>query len=171
MRGLNETANLTSIDPLVSSPAKYKEILNTHYYGGFVGVEKRALLGEGWTAGIDATAGLYYTDVEFQGRYNGYTITIPAGYISDSGSVNSSLEKGSFIGTLRLDVKRELGWGAIGVYGQGEYLSYVPRIAYNNNDQAAGLLGSVSGAQNGTRIASSDAFNFTTGLSVSVPMN
>src|SRR5262249_35797019 len=44
MRGLNETANLTSIDPLVSSPAKYKEILNTHYYGGFVGVEKRALL-------------------------------------------------------------------------------------------------------------------------------
>ncbi|MGO9171477.1 MAG: outer membrane beta-barrel protein [Rhodomicrobium sp.] len=172
MRGLDETANMTSIDPLVCDPAKYKEILNAHYYGGYVGVERKEAFGDGWMIGIDATAGIYYTDTEYQGRYNGYTAILPVGYFQDSGYVNGSQEKGSFIGTVRLDLKRQLGWGTVGVFGQGEYLSYVPRIAYNNNDQANGVpWGGLAGNQNGTRIASSDAFNFTTGLSVSVPVN
>ena len=171
-RAINETANLTSIDPLVSSPVRYKEQLDTHYLGGFVGVEEKAAFGDGWTIGADATAGLYYTDTEYQGRYNGYTAIVPAGYFQDSGSVNSSLNKGSFIGTVRLDLKRELVWGTLGVYGQGEYLSYVPRIAFNNNDQATGVVwGGVAGTQNGTHVASDSALNFTTGLSLSVPVN
>ena len=97
---------------------------------------------------------------------------IPTGYFEEYGSVNSGLERASFIGSVRLDLKQQLGWGAIGLYGQGEYLSYVPRIVYNNNDQATGyLLGGVNGTQSGTRIASGDAFNFTAGLNVSVPVN
>ncbi len=171
-RAINETAKLTSIDPLVSDPVRYNDQLDTHYYGGFVGVEEKAAFGGGWTIGIDATAGLYYTDTEYQGRYNGYTAIVPAGYFQDSGGVNSSLDKGSFIGTLRLDLKRELVWGTLGAFGQGEYLSYVPRISYNNNDQATGVIwGGIAGTQQGTRIASDSAFNFTTGLSLSVPVN
>ncbi|MGO9474442.1 MAG: outer membrane beta-barrel protein [Rhodomicrobium sp.] len=172
MRGLDETANMTSIDQLVCDPAKYKEILNAHYYGGYVGVERKEPIGEGWIVGVDATAGIYYTDTEYQGHYNGYTAIVPVGYFQDSGYVNSSTEKGSFIGTVRLDLKRQLEWGTVGVFGEGEYLSYVPRIVYNNNDQANGVpWGGLSGNQVGTHIASSDAFNFTTGLSVSVPIN
>jgi hypothetical protein len=172
VRGIDETAKLSSVDPLVSDPVRYKEKLDTRYYGGFAGVEKKEALGGGWIAGIDATAGVYYTSTDFQGRYNGYTFNLPSGYVQESGWVNSSIDRGSFIGTLRLDLKRELGWGTVGVFGQGEYLSFVPRVVYNNNDQAGGVLwGGITGTQNGTRIASSDAFNFTTGLGVSVPLN
>ncbi|MGO9546176.1 MAG: outer membrane beta-barrel protein [Rhodomicrobium sp.] len=172
MRGLSGTANLISIDPLVSDPAKYKEKLNTLYSGGFMGVEKKVALGEGWTVGLDATAGLYYTDTDYQGRYNGYTLLIPGGYVQESGAVNSNLDRGSFIGTVRLDLKRQLGWGTVGIFGQGEYLSYVPRVAYNNNDEASGvLLGGLAGTQVGTRVMSGDAVNYTSGLSVSVPVN
>ncbi len=172
MRGINENSSLTSVDPLVNDPVKYKESVNTLYSGGYVGLEKKAALGDGWSIGLDGTAGIYYTNTQYQGRYNGYTLVFPVGYFSDTGTASGSLDKGSFIGTLRLDLKRQLGWGTLGAFGQGEYLSYVPRIAYNNNDQANGVLwGGVNGNQAGTRIASSDAFNFTTGLSVSVPVN
>jgi len=172
MRGIDETANLNAAGQGVSYSIKYKETLDAHYYGGYVGYERKEPLGDGWMFGVDATAGIYYTDTEYQGRYNGYAFVFPIGYFPDSGNVNDSLDKGSFIGTVRLDLKRQLEWGMVGVFGQGEYLSYVPRIAYNNNDQANGVLwGGLAGNQAGTRIASSDAFNFTTGLSVSVPVN
>ena len=49
--------------------------------------------------------------------------------------------------------------------------SYVPRIAYNNNDAAGGPPFGIAGNQTGTRIAGSDAFNFTAGLNLSVPVN
>ena len=50
MRGISETASLTSIDPLVGDPAKYKENLSTTYWGGFVGIDEKAPLGDGWIA-------------------------------------------------------------------------------------------------------------------------
>jgi hypothetical protein len=121
---------------------------------------------------LDATAGLFYTDVEYQGRYAGYTPLIGAGYVQESGSVNASLDRGSFIGTMRAGLNRDLGWGAAGLFGQGEYLSYVPRMAYNNNDQANFLLSwPIAGTQVGTRIKTGDAFNYTTGLSFTLRMN
>ena len=123
---MTQTANLTSIDQLVCDPAKYKENLNTSYYGGFVGVEKKEPFGDGWIAGVDATAGVYYTNTGYQGRYNGYTPVIPLGYFQDSGVVSSNLDRGSFIGTVRLDVKKLLGWGTVGVFGEGEYFELRP---------------------------------------------
>ena len=172
MRGIDETSHLTSIDASVCDPTTYKEILNTHYYGGFFGVQDKTLFDDGLTLGVDATAGLYYTDVSYQGHYNGYTAVIPYGYFTDTGYVNSNLDRGSFIGTVRLDLQQQLGWGAVGVFAQGEYFSYVPKMIYNNNDVASGVIwGGISGNQNGTRIGSSDAWNLTTGLSVSWYLN
>ena len=73
MRGISETAKLTSVDPQVSIPVKYKENLDTQYYGGFVGVERDRDLGNGWSVHADATAGVFYTKVNYEGRYSGYT--------------------------------------------------------------------------------------------------
>jgi hypothetical protein len=45
-------------------------------------------------------------------------------------------------------------------------------MVYNNNDQADGVLwGGIAGNQAGTRIISDSAFNFTTGLNLSIPVN
>ena len=60
----------------------------------------------------------------------------------------------------------------VGMFAQGEYLSYVPRVLYNNNDQAAGVLwGGINGTQVGMHMTAADAFNFTTGLNVSLTVN
>ena len=75
------------------------------------------------------------------------------------------------IGSTRLDMKRQSGWGTVGLYGQGEYLSYVPQVLYNNSDLATGVIW---GGISGTRLASSsstDAFNLTAGIDLSVPLN
>ncbi len=170
-RWIDRNAKLTSSDPLVFDPAQYKEELNTHYYGGFVGVEQKAALGEGWAVALDGTAGLYYTDTQYQGRFYGYTPLMGTGYVKDIGIVNASLDRGSFIGTVRVGLNRELGWSAVGLFGQGEYLSYVPSVVYNNNDLAGGAPWGIVGTQIGTRIKSNDALNFTTGVNLTVRMN
>jgi hypothetical protein len=171
LRDLSEAADLTSTDPLVSVPVRYKENLDTFYYGGFLGIEQKAVFGDGWIAAVDGTGGPYGAATQYRGRYNGYAVSYSSGYVQDSGSLDLSLDKAAFIGTLRLDLKRELGWGTIGVFGLGEYFSYVPRMLYNNNDQAGGPPWGIIGTQVGTHIGSSDAFNFTAGLSVFVPVN
>ena len=172
VRGISETANLTSVDPMVSLPVTYKENLDTLYTGAFVGVEENSALGEGWMMSLDAKAGLYYANTEYRGSYNGYSFLFPVGYFQEASAVNSSLNRGSFIGTVRFDLKRQLPWGMVGAFAQGEYLSYVPRMVYNNNDQADGVLwGGIAGNQAGTRIASDGALNFTTGLNISIPVN
>jgi len=173
-RGLDETTKLRALDPAVCQPVNYKDTLDTHYYGGFVGYERKFDLSDGWTFNVDATAGLYYTDTEYQGKYSGYSLYLPGSgapfYVQDFGVANGSLERGSFIGGLRVGLNKSLSWGNVGVYGQGEYLSYAPKIAYNSNDQAVWLSAPIDG-QSGTRIKSDDAFNFTSGLSISVPLN
>ena len=172
MRDLSETANLTSVDPIVSLPVRYNENLDTRYAGAFVGAEENIALGESWMISFDAKAGLYYANTEYRGRYNGYSFLFPSGYFPEAGAINSCLDRGSFIGTVRFDLKRELSWCTLGAFAQGEYLSYVPRVAYNNNDQADGVLwGGITGTQAGTRITSDSAFNFTTGLKISIPVN
>ena len=170
VRGIDETAKLIAHDPLVSVPARYKETVDAHYYGGFVGFEKAVAFGA-WRLGADATAGVYYTDMDYQGRYRAYTPVIPVGYVLDSSNVSTSQVSASFIGTVRVDLKRQFGWGTAGVFGQGEYLSAVPRISYNNNDYAGGAPWGLIGTQTGTRLNSEGAFNATGGLTVSVPVN
>jgi len=170
MRAIDETAKLYSVDQLVCDPVKYKELLNTHYYGGYVGLEKQYPIGASWSLSLDATAGLYYADTQYEGRYSGYTPVFGSGYVQETGAVNESAEKGAFIGTIRAGLDRDFGWGKVGVFGQAEYLSYAPRISYNNNDQAGGSPWGVEGNRAGTHIVSDDAFNYTGGISVTFKM-
>ena len=171
IRGLDETTKLSAQDPLVSAPVKYSEKVNTQYYGGFVGYEQSYPVSDGWHFGVDATAGLYYASSQYQGWYSAYA---PVGfvYLQDYGTAADSMVAPSFIGTLKVSLDRDLGWGTAGVFGQGEYLSYVPRIAYNNSDQGDFLMSwPISGSQTGTRIKSDDAFNYTTGVKLSIHTN
>lgn len=171
-RGLNERIKLTATDPAVCLPVKYDEKLDTHYYGGYVGFEQQVPLGAGWTASFDSTAGLYYADTTYQGRYSGYVPVIAPypGFAGESGVVNASNTRGAFIGSVRLGLSQDLGWGTLGVFGQAEYLSYAPSVAYNNNDQAGGSPWGLQGSQNGTRIINDDAVNYTGSVSLTVKL-
>jgi hypothetical protein len=171
-RGLNERTKLYATDPGVCLPVRYNEKLDTHYFGGFLGLEKQFSLGNGWSANFDSAAGVYYADTMYQGRYSGYVAVVSptVGFAEEHGGVNATADKGAFIGSMRLGLNHDLGWGSLGVYGQAEYLSYVPGVGYNNNDQAGGSPWGLQGSQNGTHITSEDAMNYTGGVSLTVKL-
>jgi len=170
-RSLDEGSKLVSVDPLVSIPATYKEALNTQYYGVFLGGDVKHDLGDGWMLGLDATAGIYYATSQYQGRYFGYTPIMGTGYMQEFAQVDGNLDRQSFIGSMRLDISRQLSWGTVGLFGAGEYISYVPRVAYNNNDQASFWSWPIAGNQVGTRVKADDAFSVTSGVTVSLRVN
>jgi hypothetical protein len=166
MRTLMEFSKLNSQDPLVPDSVHYNDQVDTHYWGGFIGFEKNMPIAPFWWFNIDATAGLYYTDTQFCGHYSGYVFDVFNGYVGETGNLTLNTTNTSFIGTIRLALSRDIGRATFGVFGQAEYLSYVPGIMYNNNDQAGGSPFGIRGTQVGTHIMSDDSFNYTTGLSL-----
>ncbi len=171
VRAINQEVDLFAIDRSVPDPVDYKENVNTYYYGGYIGVDHRIPLPNGFQFEIDAEAGVYYAHTDFEGRYIAY---IPVGgtqYIVEQGGVDGASDDAAFIGSVRMDLTRAFNWGRLGVYGIAEYLSYVPEVRYNNNDEAGGSPFGVIGTQVGTVLDDDDAFSYTVGLTATVPFN
>jgi hypothetical protein len=171
VRGLNQRNHLHSIDTSVPDPVDYHERIDTQYYGGFLGIEQAFALAPGWRLAVDGTAGAYQTYTDFEGRYLAYVPIGGENYVLERGSVDDADERTSFIGTFRLDLQRNLGWASLGVYGEAEYLSYVPKVLYNNNDFAGGSPFGIVGTQCETQLTSDSAFNYTLGFSVAMEVN
>jgi hypothetical protein len=166
-RGLDESTKVTGTDPLVCDPVRYREWLNTRYYGTYVGLDKTFPVdNSGWMFAVDGTAGLYYARSQYLGRYSGYAPMYGLGYVEDTGTANDTATHGAFIGTLRLAMNKNFGWASAGVYGQADYLSYAPKVIYNNNDFAGGLPWGIAGNNPATHIGSGDAMNYSVGLSL-----
>jgi len=175
-KALQERKDLLSIDISVPDPVDYGEDLDTYYYGGFVGIDHTMALPSGLSLRLDAQAGLYLADTSYEGRYVGFVPidgeeeTDAGNFILEKGSLNLDDRDHAFIGSARLELQRALSWGTISVYGEAEYLSHVPRVLYNNDDEAGGSPFGVIGTQVGTEIGSDEAYNFTTGIKLSVPL-
>jgi hypothetical protein len=170
-RGLHERSHLHATDAVIADPVDYKTRLDTLYLGAFVGIEHEFSLGDGWSVAVDGQAGLYGAGSDYQGRYLGF---VPVGgpmVVPEQGSLTLSDRASSFIGSGRIDVRRDLGWATLGVYGMAEYLSQVPFVRYNNNDNAGGSPFGVVGTEVGTSIDWRDAFNYTVGLNLTIPFD
>jgi hypothetical protein len=170
VRGLNQRGNLHSIDTSVPDPVDYNERVDTVYYGGFLGIEQAFPIGGGWQLLVNGTAGAYEAYTDYEGRYLSYVPIGGQNYVLERGAVDDAAEKTSFIGTVRLDLTRSLGWASLGVYGEAEYISYVPKVLYNNNDYAGGSPFGIAGTQCETFLVGDSAFNYTLGLSLAVPI-
>jgi Putative beta-barrel porin 2 len=170
-RALTQDTDLHSVDISVPDPVDYKEDLETLYYGAYVGFDHALPLGHGFKLSLTAEAGAYYARTDYEGRYLAYVPVGGAAFILERGAVDDNDTEPAFIGSLRVDLDKQFDWGTIGLFGQGEYLSYVPEVRINNNDNAGGSPFGVVGTQRGTRLDQSDAFNYTVGLKVRVPLN
>lgn len=169
-KALQERKDLLSIDISVPDPVDYGEDLDTYYYGGFLGLDHAFALSPGWALRLDAEAGLYLADTSYEGRYVGFVPIEGEQFVLERGSLNLDDRDHAFIGSARLELQRALSWGTISLYGEAEYLSHVPRIAYNNDDEAGGSPFGIIGTQVGTEIKSDEAYSFTTGIRLSVPL-
>lgn len=72
---------------------------------------------------------------------------------------------------MQLDLTKKINWGSIGVFGHAEYYSYAPRVSYNDTDLAGGGAFDIIGPQNGTALVDDDAFSFTVGGRLSIPLS
>jgi hypothetical protein len=169
VRGLHERTHLLAIDTSVPDPVDYREDLDTYYYGGFVGFENAIKLGNGFSLSLDGKAGIYYAYTTYEGRYLAF---IPVGggvFVLERGAVDRGEEETAFIADATVTLTKDFAWGILGVFAQGEYLSYVPRVGYNNDDQAGGSPFGIVGTQVGTEIVASHAWNYTLGMTVKLP--
>lgn len=171
VRGLSQDFRLHALDLSVPDPVDYREDLDTDYYGAYIGFEREFALRDDLTLSIDASAGAYYAHTDYEGRYVAY---IPIGgnnYILERGAVDLAEEKAAYIANLRLDLKHSTSMGDFGVFGEVEYLSYVPNVLLNNDDQAGGTPFGVVGSQVGTSLGSEDALGYALGASLSIPLH
>lgn len=168
-RQLDQETKLFAVDLSVPDPVDYRESLLTSYYGGFIGVERGVGIAYGMSLSFDARAGLYYAHSSYEGRYKAF---IPIGgtdFIIEQGARDTADEDLAFIGGLKVELSKQLAWGDVSLFGHGEYLSYVPRVRLNNDDEAGGSPFGIVGTENGTRLDGDDAFSWTAGARVSIP--
>ena len=170
IRALNQSNRLHAIDVSVPDPIDYNEDLDTYYYGGFLGYEREFGLGRGFSLGVDAQAGVYYAHTTYEGRYVAY---IPLGgpvFVVERGGLDAGMDEAAFIGGLTVDLKKDLGWSTLSIFGKGEYLSHVPKVLTNNNDEAGGSPFGVRGTQTVTKLTDDDAVSWTVGARLSIPI-
>ncbi|MGH6736480.1 MAG: hypothetical protein ACRECX_10440 [Methyloceanibacter sp.] len=126
----------------------YNETLDTTYYGGYVGfggeysfgfvpIIGSALKGSGGLFDrlglrtyINATAGLYSADTDYNGRY--FT-PVGGGFSSALSQSNDEL---AFIGTISLETRKQIGTRtSLSLWTDYEYISSVPEMRYANTQR------------------------------------
>lgn len=170
-RALQQKNELFAVDTSVPDPVDYTEDLDVYYYGPYLGYERRFALGHGFSLGIGGEAGLYYTDASYDGDYLAF---IPIGantFVTDRGTISRNRDDVSFIGSLDLDLSRDMGWGSVGLYGTVEYLSRVPKIAYRDEELDGGFPFDIAGPNKETTIDWDHAWSYTVGARISVDLH
>lgn len=141
VRGIDQTNRLRGTQGSTTI-FTYNEIIDTTYYGGYIGlggeysfgfvpVIGKMLKGTGGIYDrlglrtfINATAGIYGADTDYAGRFN-------FGSGAFTSRVNLSDDDVAFIGTVSLETRKQLGTrSSISLWTDYEYISSVPKMEY-----------------------------------------
>ncbi len=167
-RKLDQKLKLTSTDfGPTADPVTLHDDLDSSYYGAYAGFAAARDLGLGYRLVLSGETGLYYSDTRYDGKYTA-TDTLGGGPISQS--VGLSDNSPAFIGMLGIALERHLPFGTLGVFGEAEWISHMPKVLYNDVDRNGGFPFDTIGAQDGTELGSGSAFGYTLGARVSIPL-
>lgn len=145
------------------TPATYREDLDTTYYGVTAAWGRdytlplfgRAVRGIGLQSSFLLRGGVYYAETE----YDGSLVDGTAPLQQATSALSLSRDEVAFIGGVVLETKKRIGRRAtLSLTSAYEYYSYVPAMAYNEVDVAAGGTHAIGG-QRGTVIGEDDAFS------------
>ena len=117
---------------------KYKESLDTTYYGGYIGMGGEYSLGFLGTGGlmdrfglrtfINARAGLYSANTDYDGKF-------AFEFFPFDSKLSKSSDDLAFIGTVSLETRKQLGpRTSISLWTDYEYISSVPKMRYADGD-------------------------------------
>lgn len=168
-RRLDQKTDLFSEDlgPTLD-PVTLSDDLETTYLGGYFGFTTVKPIGGDFRLRINAETGLYYAGTDYRGAY---TATANLGNdqpIAESVELDDS--RAAFIGTLGLALERDFGPVTLALFGEAEWLSYAPKVLYNDTDRAGGFPFDISGTQDGTELGGGSALAYTVGARMSVPL-
>jgi hypothetical protein len=168
-RRLDQQTDLFSEDlgPTLD-PVTLSDDLDTTYYGAYVGFTTVKPIGGDFRLRLSGETGLYYADTEYFGAYTGSASLGTDQPVAESIALDDS--RAAFIGTLNLSLEREVGWATVALFGEAEWLSYAPKVLYNDVDRAGGFPFDVNGTQDGTELGGGSALTYTLGARVSVPL-
>lgn len=170
IRQLNQDMSLYSVDRgPTADPVTLSDDLDASYYGGYVGFSSARPIGYGMRLKLSGQTGLYYAHTDYNGAY---TATASLGDDSPvSSSVSLSDDAPAMIGLLHLLLERNFGQTTIGLFGEAEWLSYVPKVLYNDTDLSGGVPYDITGSQDGTELGEGSAFTYTIGARLHIPTN
>ena len=170
VRRFDQKSSLVSVDfGPTQDPVTLDDNLDATYYGGYVGFSTWKPLAGGFRVKLSGETGLYYADADYKGAY-----TASASLGDDSPiaqSVKLSDSAPAFIGLLNVALERDFGPATLGLFGEAEWISYVPKVLYNDTDLNGGVPFDVVGVQNGTVLGEGSALSYTVGVRLSVPLN
>ena len=175
IRGIDQDLNETILSPTNPAfSAVYNEDLDTRYYGAYAawgGGYSLPFL-SGLTGGLGLRSsfllrgGVYYADTDYSGR-----LTTAGAAFSANSALSLSDSDVAFIGGLVLETRKRIGRRAmLSLKSEYEYYTYVPEMAYNQEDVRLGINPVLLGAQLGTRIGSDDAFSARTSLRLTIKL-
>ncbi len=169
IRGFNQDTYLFSEDrgPTLD-PVTLDDDLDTYYYGGYFGFATFKPLRDGVRLKLSGETGLYYARTDYSGAYTA------SASLGDNSPIAASVELSdsapAFIGALNLALERDFGSVTFALFGEAEWISYVPKVLYNDTDLNGGVPFDIVGTQNGTALGEGSAMTFTLGARVSVPL-
>ncbi len=71
---------------------------------------------------------------------------------------------------MNLALERDIGTATLALFGEAEWISYVPKVLYNDTDLNGGVPFDIVGAQNGTALGDGTALSYTVGARLSIPL-
>lgn len=167
-RQLNQDVFLFSEDrgPTLD-PVTLDDDLDTNYYGAYAGFSSWKELGAGYRLRLSGETGLYYAQTDYYGAYTA------SNSLGDDQPVAASIALSdvspAFIGSLQLLLEKNLGGQAtLGLFTEAEWLSYVPKVLYNDTDLNGGGIFDIVGDQNGTALGDGAAFAYTIGARIRI---
>jgi hypothetical protein len=168
VRRFDQNTRLYSVDTgPTEDPVHLGEKLATDYYGGYLGFTIRQPLPAGFRVAFSGDGGAYVGDTKYGGRFSASALLGSGLPIAQTLSLSS--QEPAFISSLGLTLERDIGPVTVGVFGEGEWISNVPTLKYNDWDRASTTLTTLQGTQDGTKIGSTSALTYTAGLKVTVP--
>jgi hypothetical protein len=169
VRRLDQDSSLFSVDRgPTADPVTLDDNLDTTYYGGYVGFSAMKPISDRMRVRLSGETGLYYARTDYSGTYTATASLGDNSAIEQSLSLDDSAP--AFIGTLGLTVERDYGPATFALFAEAEWLSYVPRVLYNDTDLNGGVPFDIVGFQNGTELGDGSALSYTLGARVTIPM-
>ena len=170
MKAIEQKTDLYGIDTSVPDPVNYDEKLDTYYYGVYASYNKHYNVFKDYKLKLNAEAGIYYADTNYEGKYVAFVPIGGSSYTLDTGYAQDDKQHQAFIGSLGIDLSRNVGFGTLSLIGKAEYYSYAPRVNYNDNDLGGGSVLDLVGSQVGTEIDEDHAFSFSVGSRMNIPL-